>query len=441
MTTSLEQAGSDLARAGSRKTDRAVTLAAVVAGLTTAAVVRDGAFHKVDAFAVAGASLVVVAVVLRAKTDRSARFVAASVGALAAWWLVLAFAHGAPSAFLPLGASMVAFLASFLVIRDLDLADRRTSAQALVGLGAVVSSIGLVAVALHWYPLAIHPGASWRLASTLTYQNAAGLLLVMALLVGVGLDQAQWPIRLACCLCAAGLVATQSRGAVLALLVGAAFVPVGAWRKALLPVLAGLLAGVFVVVLSADAHFQLLVVVPVICGGVVSVVLPRYDEVIGGTTDLVRAVSRLLALGFGVAVVWFLAHPVRTHLAAVSGGARFAIWRAALDQWRSSPLIGVGPDRLLHLHSSLPSANGVAILVHNEYLQLLANGGLIAAGLLVAVVVSVFRSVRCNSVLSSCAVAALVAFAVAGAFDFDWHLPALALMAGWVAGLASRRTS
>jgi len=43
--------------------------------------------------------------------------------------------------------------------------------------------------------------------------------------------------------------------------------------------------------------------------------------------------------------------------------------------------------------------------------------------------------------LASAAVAALVVFGVGGAVDFDWHLPALALCAGWAAGLATRPAS
>jgi hypothetical protein len=35
-------------------------------------------------------------------------------------------------------------------------------------------------------------------------------------------------------------------------------------------------------------------------------------------------------------------------------------------------------------------------------------------------------------------VAALLAFAVVGALDFDWHLASLGLVGGWVAGLAGR---
>jgi hypothetical protein len=52
--------------------------------------------------------------------------------------------------------------------------------------------------------------------------------------------------------------------------------------------------------------------------------------------------------------------------------------------------------------------------------------------------VCVVRAVRREDVATSCAAAALVAFAVVGSLDFDWHLAALGLVGGWVAGLAAR---
>jgi hypothetical protein len=52
---------------------------------------------------------------------------------------------------------------------------------------------------------------------------------------------------------------------------------------------------------------------------------------------------------------------------------------------------------------------------------------------------SMAASLRRESILQSCAVGAIVAFAVAATLDFDWHLAALGLVGGWVAGLASSR--
>jgi O-antigen ligase len=95
----------------------------------------------------------------------------------------------------------------------------------------------------------------------------------------------------------------------------------------------------------------------------------------------------------------------------------------------------VGPDALLRFHA----VDGTfAHFAHNEYLQVLADAGAVGALLLLASAGTVVAAVRREDVLTSCATGALVAFAVAGALDFDWHLAALGVVGGWVTGLAGR---
>ncbi len=78
---------------------------------------------------------------------------------------------------------------------------------------------------------------------------------------------------------------------------------------------------------------------------------------------------------------------------------------------------------------------------HNEYLQVAVDAGVIGLLLLVVVVVAVAKSVRRTDVATSCALGALITFAVCGAVDFDWHLPTIALMGGLVAGMAGAATA
>jgi hypothetical protein len=82
-----------------------------------------------------------------------------------------------------------------------------------------------------------------------------------------------------------------------------------------------------------------------------------------------------------------------------------------------------------------------AHFAHNEYLQVAADAGLIGLALLVLAGLSLVRAVRRVDLVTSCATAALVCWAVGGAFDFDWHLPFVGLLGGWVAGLATRRNT
>ena len=425
-----------------------VVFAGIVAGLMVSATFREGAFYPGDAALVLTVSLVVATVTLVARPDRRAVAVAAGVGGLAAWWLVRALAQGRVGAFLPLGASMVGFGCAFLVTRRLDEKYRVLAAQLVVAVGAVSAAAGLVATTLRWYPLAMPAQNLWRLSTTLTYSNAAGALLALSLLVGLGLEQRDRTTRLMVCLCMAGLVATQSRGAVLGAIVGVVVVPLAQIRRAALTLGLGILGGLAVVGTSSGGSAQPLAMAAAVVAVVVAVTLPTSRSPMrlsasmrgrwsGGTKRraLVLGVLGVATIAIVVGAGVALRVPIERRVALGSSEDRRYEWTAALDQWRSSPVVGVGPDQLLYFHA--PDGN-FAHFAHNEYLQVLADGGLVGATLLVITGVCVVRAVRRDDVATSSATAALLAFAVVATLDFDWHLASLGIMGGWVAGLAGR---
>ena len=131
-----------------------------------------------------------------------------------------------------------------------------------------------------------------------------------------------------------------------------------------------------------------------------------------------------------------LHHEIGLRALAPSDQDRSVEWSTALHQWASAPLIGVGPDRLLVFHAADGS---FAHFAHNEYLQIGADAGAIGAVLLAITIVAVIRVIRRTDLLASCAVAAIVCFVIAGAFDFDWHLSFVGLLGGWCVGLAAEK--
>jgi O-antigen ligase len=147
------------------------------------------------------------------------------------------------------------------------------------------------------------------------------------------------------------------------------------------------------------------------------------------------AVGGFAAAGAVVAVSH--AALARRVLTSASVFDRSPEWSSAYHQFLSAPWLGVGPDQLIPL---LGSHGSFAHFAHNEYLQVADGAGVIGVTLLLLAAVAVARSVRRTDVGTSCALGALVAFALGGAVDFDWHLPAIALMGGWVAGLAGHAT-
>ena len=425
-----------------------MVLTGILAGLIVAATFREGAFYPADATLVLVVSLVVAVALLFTRPERRTVAVVAAVGALALWWFVRAAAQGRTESFVPLGASMVGFGAAFLATRRLEERYRVLATQLVVGVGAVSAAAGLVATTSRWYPLAMPAQNLWRLSTTLTYSNAAGALLAVALLAGLGLEQRANTTKLMVCLCAAGLVATQSRGAVLGAVVGLVLVPLAQLRRAAVTLGLGILGGLAVVATSSGGAAQPLATAAVVVAVVVAVVTSRRGDAAGLWTKAGRrsigglrkkvaigALVTVATIGIAVGAGVVLRVPIERRVALSSSEDRGHEWTAAFDQFRSSPLVGVGPDQLLYFHA----ADGdYAHFSHNEYLQVLADGGLVGELLLVVAGICVIRAVRREDIAASCAAGALVAFAVVGTLDFDWHLAALGLVGGWVAGLAGR---
>lgn len=411
--------------------------AAVLYGLLIVEGWREGGFWSADAFAVALASVVmlVVALVLD-RPDPRGMMLVGSVLALTAWWLIRAITSGVPEQFLPLGASMLGFAAAYAATRTLVGAARQTAGLGVVVLGGLGALVGLAGLVSRWYPMAIPSQGLWRLSSTLTYADAAGLVLGMCLLVALGLDAAPVLVRIAVCLTAAGVLATQSRGAYVAFLGACLVVP---WRRYVhfaVPLVAGIVVGAGAIASSPDSGsvpwLGLLVVLAV---GVSAAPWPRRLTLPARLNTRVAIVLSVLVVA--LLVVAALHHEIGLRALAPSDQDRSVEWSTALHQWASAPLTGVGPDRLLVFHAVDGS---FAHFVHNEYLQIGADAGAIGAILLAVSAVAVIRVVRRTDLLSSCAAAALVCFAIAGAFDFDWHLSFVGVLGGWCVGLATRKT-
>jgi hypothetical protein len=406
------------------------TLAVVVLGLTAGAIYRQGAFYPLDAFGLVLVAVPLVLVGLVRNRDRYAATVVVATGGLALWWLVRSSMERSPVAFLPLGASMLGFVAAFLIVRDLGGAERSRVSMAVVGLGAIVGAAGLAGLLLRAHPLARSVGGIWRLATTLTYPAGAAVLFVVALLVALSLDLGTPLARAAVCLCLAGLIGTQSHWDLVAVACAIPFLPWRRWPEAAWPLLTGSVAGLVVVVTSTGPRPTWLP-----CALVAASV---GASMIGGRSPR-SGVRQQLAVG-GVVVaagltVFSMVHP------PVSGGtgqpadqSQTLAWSASYEAWHSSVLTGVGPPRIQSNGDSVDSYPGLG---PDVYLTVLADGGVIGALLLVGTGAAVILAIRRRDLLSSCATAGLVAFAVAGAVDLDWQLPALALVGGCVAGLAS----
>ena len=405
--------------------------------LTLAAGWRDGGFWPAQAAAIALIAVVLLAVSLvTAPRDRGSTFVIVSLLVLTAWWWIRSATCGGGADFLPLGASMLAFAAAFAATRALRGDARQWAALAMAGLGATVSLTGFVGLIGRWSPLALPAQGLWRLSASLTYADAAGLACAVCLLLALGCTRAPMLVRVIVCLNVAGVVATQSRGAAAALACGCLLVPWTRYKEMALPLAAGVALGVAAVASSPQrSAVPWLGAVLVIAVALALLNLSLRLRVLRGTHAQVAA-SALAVAGFAVAAL-LVHHEIGLRALAPSDQDRSAEWTAAFHQWTSAPLVGVGPDRLLALGANDGSW---AHFAHNEYLQITADAGLVGLALVGLTGASLGGTLRRTGPLSSAAVACLVCWAVGGLFDFSWHLPALGLLGGWCAGLATQGT-
>jgi O-antigen ligase len=405
-----------------------VLVVAVVAGW------RDGGFWNGTAAAVAViAAVLLFAALFTAPPDRRGVFVVGSLGLLALWWFIRSLTAGTGTDFLPLGASIIAFASAFAALRPLRGRARQEAAVSMACLGAVGALAGFVGLVWRVMPLALPAQGLWRLSSSLTYADAAGLLFGVCLLLALGCERAPSLVRVVVCLNAAGLLATQSRGAYVAFAGACLLVPAHRSRAFALPLLAGLVVGVAAIASSAQNRpVPWLGVVVVLAVGVALCGRRGAWPRLGGWAG---AAAGGMALGAAIGIAVLLHHEIGLRALAPSDQDRSAEWSSALHQWLSAPLAGVGPDRLLQLHASDGSS---ARFAHDEYLQIGADTGAVGLGLLACVALSLAETLRRSDLLSSCAVAAVVCWAVGGAVDFNWHLPVVGLVGGWCAGLAAR---
>ncbi len=229
-------------------------------------------------------------------------------------------------------------------------------------------------------------------------------------------------------------MASQSRGAYVAIICAAVLVPRRRYAHLLVPLLAGAALGVVAVASSPGKG-----VVPWLGAALVAAIaisaVPTTRVRAAALDPWIRMVAVCIVPVALLATVLLLHREIGLRALAPSDADRAAEWSVAWHQWRTAPVFGVGPDRLLLFHT----ADGTyAKFVHNEYLQVAADAGVLGVALLAAAVAAVVRAVGRVDVLSSCACAALVCGAVGGAFDFDWHLPFVGFVLGCCVGLAAR---
>ena len=127
---------------------------------------------------------------------------------------------------------------------------------------------------------------------------------------------------------------------------------------------------------------------------------------------------------------------LNNRLFSLSSNGRLRQWHVALDEFHAHPVLGGGAGTWAQYWAAAGPNQPQVQNVHNEYLEVLAELGpfglvLFAAALLVPLAAAVrFR----HRALVPVAAGAYVAFVVHIAYDWDWQLPGVILVALFCAG-------
>jgi O-antigen ligase len=166
----------------------------------------------------------------------------------------------------------------------------------------------------------------------------------------------------------------------------------------------------------------------------------------GVTLAFLAVLVAFMLLFFGPLRGWekLLPAAAQPAVAAILADPRVMETDVALRMFRASPLLGTGLDSYGELNAVLHPGRFVSYYAHNDYAQVLAETGLLGAGLLAAGALLFGRRFRqflatpepADRDLSYASWAAVVAIAVHSAFDWNLRLPANALLACLVGGTA-----
>jgi hypothetical protein len=368
--------------------------------------------------------------------------------------VITAFAAGDPAGALPTVATIAGGIA--VVVVCWRIVDQAALVGSVVLIAVGLAATGWIGVAWRITPWALADGSVWRAATLLTYANAAAGVLVLAGMLAVGRSIAspgRWTWTLAVFGLFVGAGATFSRAGALAAAAGLSVLCVAAGPAAVLRSVAAPLVGAAVALAGLVPSLPVgsdrqptLAAAALSVGVVLTLILSRASRTIAvGLVAGAGVLGAVLVMHTAGALSRLL--ETRVTLASPDRGAA---WGAALRAWRDSPILGTGPGKADLVWVGSDGKSYVARYVHNEYLQVLAEHGLVGAvllgGLAVAVGLTIRRTIKELGAAGRgeqrrarlAAAAGLVAFAVGSAFDFYWHIPGLLIVPAILVGIATR---
>lgn len=396
----------------------------LVAASLAYAMIAQGAFYPAQALTLACITFA-AGVTCHARVPR--RVLAAFGVLLLAILGSFAWAHGDPR--IALSVLVIAFSATRIGIAASG-TGFESPAGLFLGLGAFAAVAGLIGTAFHLEPLALEAQGLWRAASTLTYANSLGAVLVPCLAAGAWRlsRKDRFTDRAGMALVVAGLFTSMSRAAGVALFIGLVvgfIADRGPMLKAIIAsrsaVVAGLVVGASALPSIFGPQQPLLILAGVFLGAAICSVGTR-----SRTGTRVAALALIVAmLGVGVMVV---SGAVQGLGARLVNEDRSRIWEASAEAGVDSLPEGLGLGRF-EVYEQRHGRMFLIRYAHNEGLQALVETGWLGpiAYLVATALVGWELWVRRRG--AALAILVAVSFFTHGMLDFVWHVPAVALLA------------
>jgi hypothetical protein len=427
-----------------------VLLTALATGL-----LRQGAYFTpgqlaVGLFVAAALALALVACPL-SDGDRRLAPVPCLFG-LAGWALLVAALRGFPIRGLPPVLLVIGVVAVLVVCRRTSGADREILVIGIITTALLVGAAGWLGIAFRIGGWRWQAQGLWRASSTLTYPNATAAVLVAVVLLVIALltdRDRSLPLRLAATSLLIGTGATLSRAGLIALAAGLVMLMLLLGVRMVLSVSIGPIVGSLVALIgllpsmsATDGGSPALATITLLFGLLIGAGLaymtPR--RAVGAVSAV--CLSGVLALvAAGPDHVAGAADKVASARLTVASADRFHGVQAALRTLADQPLTGAGSGIAEWHWTESNGVQGTLRYVHNEYVQLAAELGLVGIALLAAVLVSLgwllwqARSAGAPRPLWAGVVAGICAFALHSGLDFVWHIPAIPLLMAALVGL------
>jgi hypothetical protein len=317
-------------------------------------------------------------------------------------------------------------------------ADRRLVLRVVADVASVVAVVGWLGVAAHWSRFAAPLAQGWRATATFGYANVAAVVVLVGLLCAAGRasTSARLDDHVRCWVLATGLLATQSRSALVALaLCGALLVLVHRPMARVLATSTAWALVAFAGLLPAVRGRSPEVAVAVLAAAAAAFGLVRGHRARASSVRSRVATAGLAAAAALIAVV-VLRHRV------FDGGSdrgRIRLWRISLHQFGSHGLVGQGP----HQMAELARGHLGALLAHSDPLQFAQYYGVVGVialavvGWRLAVALWAARD-EVPRALWATALTASVAVAVVIWVDFPLQVPLIPALLCLVIGATIR---